>query len=62
MSTTIPFIMIDHFISGLVTVALFSSMMDWSRKNQPGSDYTCMDCMGVFAMMFGAGIKLLDCC
>ncbi len=57
MSTTIPFIMIDHFISGLVTVALFSSMMDWSRKNQPGSDYTCMDCMGVFAMMFGAGIS-----
>ena len=57
LSTIIPFIMIDHFISGLVTVALFSSMMDWSRKNQPGSDYTCMDCMGVFAMMFGAGIS-----
>ena len=57
MITIIPFIMVDHFISGLVTVALFSSMMDWSRKNQPGSDYTCMDCMGVFAMMFGAGIS-----
>lgn len=57
MGTIIPFIMIDHFISGLVTVALFSSMMDWSRKNQPGSDYTCMDCIGVFAMMFGAGIS-----
>ncbi|MDC0066345.1 MFS transporter [Verrucomicrobia bacterium] len=57
MISIIPFIMVDHFISGLVTVALFSSMMDWSRKNQPGSDYTCMDCMGVFAMMFGAGIS-----
>ena len=57
MITIIPFIMVDHFISGLVTVALFSSMMDWSRKNQPGSDYTCMDCMGVFAMMFGASIS-----
>ena len=57
MGTIIPFIMIDHFISGLVTVALFSSMMDWSRKNQPGSDYTCMDSIGVFAMMFGAGIS-----
>ena len=57
ITTIIPFIIIDHFISGLVTVALFSSMMDWSRKNQSGSDYTCMDCMGVFAMMFGAGIS-----
>ena len=32
-------------------------MMDWSRNDSPGSDYTFMDCMGVFAMMLGAGIS-----
>lgn len=57
VSKIIPFVMIDHFISGLVTVSLFSSMMDWSRNDSPGSDYTFMDCMGVFAMMLGAGIS-----
>ena len=44
-------IVIDHFT--WTTVALFSIMMDWSRKTHGGTDYTCMDCVGVFAMMFG---------
>ena len=53
----LPVIVIDHFISGMTTVALFSIMMDWSRKTHGGTDYTCMDCVGVFAMMFGAGLS-----
>ena len=53
----LPVIVIDHFISGMTTVALFSVMMDWSRKTHGGTDYTCMDCVGVFAMMFGAGLS-----
>ena len=53
----LPVIIIDHFISGMTTVALFSVMMDWSRKTHGGTDYTCMDCVGVFAMMFGAGLS-----
>ncbi len=57
MTKMIPFIVIDHFISGLTTVALFSVMMDWSRKSQPGNDYTFMDCVSVFAMMLGTGIS-----
>ncbi len=57
MQTILPVILIDHFISGMTTVALFSVMMDWSRKTHGGTDYTCMDCIGVFAMMFGAGLS-----
>ena len=57
MTKMIPFIIFDHFISGLTTVALFSVMMDWSRKSQPGNDYTFMDCVSVFAMMLGTGIS-----
>ena len=46
-------------ISGMTTVALFSVMMDWSRKRHGGTDYTCMDCIGVFAMMAGASASYL---
>ena len=57
MKAIMPVILVDHFISGMTTVALFSVMMDWSRKTHGGTDYTCMDCVGVFAMMFGAGLS-----
>ena len=57
MQTILPVIIFDHFISGMTTVALFSTMMDWSRKTHGGTDYTCMDCIGVFAMMIGAGLS-----
>ena len=33
--------------------------MDWSRKRHGGTDYTCMDCIGVFAMMVGASASYL---
>ena len=59
MSLVFPVVVIDHMISGMTTVALFSLMMDWSRKKHGGTDYTCMDCIGVFAMMFGTGISYL---
>tara|TARA_B100001057_G_scaffold490799_1_gene579787 strand:+ start:219 stop:1472 length:1254 start_codon:yes stop_codon:yes gene_type:complete len=54
-----PVVIIDHTISGMTTVALFSVMMDWSRKTHGGTDYTCMDCVGVFAMMLGASTSYL---
>ena len=59
MSSVIPVIILDHFVSGITAVALFSLMMDWSRRNQGGTDYTCMDCMGVFAMMAGTAMSYL---
>ena len=59
MSSVIPVIILDHFVSGMTAVALFSLMMDWSRRNQGGTDYTCMDCMGVFAMMAGTAMSYL---
>ena len=59
MSSVIPVIILDHFVSGMTAVALFSLMMDWSRRNQGGTDYTCMDCMGVFAMMAGTTMSYL---
>ena len=59
MSSVLPVIIIDHFVSGMTAVALFSLMMDWSRRNQGGTDYTCMDCMGVFAMMAGTTMSYL---
>ena len=59
LTKVIPFLVIDHFVSGLTTVALFSIMMDWSRKQHGGTDYTCMDCMGVFSMMIGASASYL---
>ena len=59
MSLVFPVVVIDHMISGMTTVALFSLMMDWSRKKHGGTDYTCMDCIGVFAMMIGTGISYL---
>ena len=59
MSSGIPVIILDHFVSGMTAVALFSLMMDWSRRNQGGTDYTCMDCMGVFAMMAGTTMSYL---
>jgi MFS family permease len=55
----LPVIVIDHMISGMTTVAIFSVMMDWSRKTHGGTDYTCMDCVGVFAMMIGASTSYL---
>jgi PAT family beta-lactamase induction signal transducer AmpG len=58
-SLIFPVVVVDHMISGMTTVALFSLMMDWSRKEHGGTDYTCMDCVGVFAMMFGTGISYL---
>ena len=58
-SLVFPVVVVDHMISGMTTVALFSLMMDWSRKEHGGTDYTCMDCIGVFAMMFGTGISYL---
>jgi MFS family permease len=54
-----PVVIIDHTISGMTTVSLFSVMMDWSRKTHGGTDYTCMDCVGVFAMMVGASASYL---
>ncbi len=59
ISSVIPVIILDHFVSGMTAVALFSLMMDWSRRNQGGTDYTCMDCMGVFAMMAGTAMSYL---
>ena len=53
----LPVVVLDHIISGMTTVALFSLMMDWSRKRQGGTDYTAMDCIGVFAMMLGASVS-----
>ena len=55
----LPVVIIDHTISGMTTVALFSLMMDWSRKRHGGTDYTAMDCIGVFAMMVGASTSYL---
>ncbi len=57
MTNVFPVVIIDHFISGMTTVALFSLMMHWSRKRHGGTDYTCMDCIGVFAMMAGASVS-----
>ena len=54
-----PVVIVDHTISGMTTVAIFSVMMDWSRKTHGGTDYTCMDCVGVFAMMVGASASYL---
>jgi MFS family permease len=54
-----PVVIIDHTISGMTTVSLFSVMMDWSRETHGGTDYTCMDCVGVFAMMVGASASYL---
>ena len=42
----------------MTTVALFPIMMDWTPPlAHGGTDYTCMDCVDVFAMMFGAGLS-----
>jgi PAT family beta-lactamase induction signal transducer AmpG len=57
--SVLPVVIIDHTISGMTTVALFSLMMDWSRKRHGGTDYTAMDCIGVFAMMLGASTSYL---
>tara|TARA_B100001094_G_scaffold159412_1_gene154275 strand:- start:296 stop:1567 length:1272 start_codon:yes stop_codon:yes gene_type:complete len=59
ISILLPVVIVDHLISGMTTVALFSLMMDWSRKMHGGTDYTCMDCIGVFAMMLGASASYL---
>ena len=59
MSSALPAVLIDHFVSGMITVALFSLMMDWSRRKHGGTDYTCMDCIGVFAMMLGTTVSYL---
>ena len=58
-TAVLPVVIIDHLVSGMTTVALFSLMMDWSRKSHGGTDYTCMDCIGVFAMMIGASASYL---
>jgi predicted MFS family arabinose efflux permease len=58
-TAVLPVVIIDHLVSGMTTVALFSLMMDWSRKSHGGTDYTCMDCIGVFAMMAGASASYL---
>jgi predicted MFS family arabinose efflux permease len=31
---------VEHFASGMATAALFTSMMDWSRPESGGTDYT----------------------
>jgi hypothetical protein len=59
MTAVLPVVVVDHLISGMTTVALFSVMMDWSRKTYGGTDYTCMDCVGVFAMMLGTSLSYL---
>ena len=59
MTAVLPVVVVDHLISGMTTVALFSVMMDWSRKTHGGTDYTCMDCVGVFAMMLGTCLSYL---
>ena len=35
-SLVFPVVVVDHMISGMTTVALFSLMMDWSRKEHGG--------------------------
>ena len=59
LSSALPAVLVDHFVSGMITVALFSLMMDWSRRKHGGTDYTCMDCIGVFAMMLGTTVSYL---
>ena len=58
-SSALPAILVDHFVSGMTAVALFSLMMDWSRREHGSTDYTCMDCVGVFAMMAGTTMSYL---
>ncbi|MBJ06804.1 MAG: hypothetical protein CMO40_06775 [Verrucomicrobiaceae bacterium] len=59
LTSALPAILVDHFVSGMTAVALFSLMMDWSRRTHGGTDYTCMDCVGVFAMMAGTTASYL---
>ena len=59
LPSALPAVLVDHFVSGMITVALFSLMMDWSRRKHGGTDYTCMDCIGVFAMMLGTTVSYL---
>ena len=59
ITTALPAVLVDHFVSGMTAVALFSLMMDWSRRIHGGSDYTFMDCIGVFAMMAGTTVSYL---
>ncbi|MBG68724.1 MAG: hypothetical protein CMN06_01135 [Roseibacillus sp.] len=59
LSSALSAVLIDHFVSGMITVALYSLMMDWSRRKHGGTDYTCMDCIGVFAMMLGTTVSYL---
>ena len=59
LPSALPAVLVDHFVSGMITVALFSLMMDWSRRKHGGTDYTCMDCIGVFAILLGTTVSYL---
>ena len=59
ITAALPAVLVDHFVSGMTAVALFSLMMDWSRRRHGGTDYTFMDCIGVFAMMAGTTVSYL---
>ena len=50
-------IVLDHIILSMVTVAIYSVMMDLSRKEYGGTDYTCQDCIGIFAIIIGSSLS-----
>ena len=52
-------IILDHIILSMVTAAIYSVMMDLSRKEYGGTDYTCQDCMGIFAIIIGSSVSYL---
>ncbi len=47
----ITVISLEHFISSMAMVALFSFMMDWCRADQSAGEYTLMDSMGICSAM-----------
>lgn len=55
---------VEHFASGAATAALFTAMMDWSRPQASGTDYTTQASAvvistGVAAMLGGTSAQLL---
>lgn len=54
LAVLVPVIILDHMVISMVTVAVYSLMMDWSSRHQGGTEYTLQDCMGIFAMIVAA--------
>lgn len=48
---------LEHFAGGLATAALFTAMMDHSRDECAGSDYTIQSCLVVMMNMVAAGLS-----